>query len=278
MTARQRIRLRKDSPRIDFETEVDWQERHRILKVDFPTTVYTKEVLEEIQFGYIRRPTHKSRQYEQDLYETCHHKYAVLTDGDNGFALLNDCKYGLSAQDSRLSLTLLRSPAMPDMTADRGRQLFTYSILPFSGPFLHSRVIQEAYELNVNVTVSGFERGGRRKISDAGMAADGISPFLLESGCAAAESASFFRLEGGHAVLETCKPAFDRKDGVVLRLYEAGGCAGKTMLHVPDSVTRLYDCNMLEEARQEMKLTEGKAELCFHAFEIKTLLLVISGE
>lgn len=277
-TARQRIRLRKDSPRIDFETEVDWQERHRILKVDFPTTVYTKEVLEEIQFGYIRRPTHKSRQYEQDLYETCHHKYAALTDGENGFALLNDCKYGLSAQDSRLSLTLLRSPAMPDMTADRGRQLFTYSILPFSGPFLHSRVIQEAYELNVNVTVSGFERGGRRKISDAGMAADGISPFLLESGCAAAESASFFRLEGGHAVLETCKPAFDRKDGVVLRLYEAGGCAGKTMLHVPDSVTRLYDCNMLEEARQEMKLTEGKAELCFHAFEIKTLLLVISGE
>ena len=65
-------------------------------------------MLQEIQFGYIRRPTHKSRQYEQDLYETCHHKYAVLTDGENGFALWNDCKYGLSAKDSRLSLTLLR--------------------------------------------------------------------------------------------------------------------------------------------------------------------------
>ncbi len=261
-TARQRIRFRKDSPRIDFETEVDWQERHRILKVDFPTTVYTKEVLEEIQFGYIRRPTHKSRQYEQDMYETCHHKYAVLTDGENGFAILNNCKYGLSAQDSRLSLTLLRAPVMPDMTADSGQQLFTYSILPFSGPFLHSRVMQEAYELNVDVTVSGI----------------GSSPFRWESGRAAAESVSFFRLEGGHAVLETCKPAFDRKDGVVLRLYEAGGCAGKTILHVPDSVIRIYDCNMLEEARQELKLAEGRAELCFHAFEIKTLLLVISGE
>ncbi|MDE6516311.1 MAG: hypothetical protein K2L18_00460, partial [Acetatifactor sp.] len=148
-TARQKVYFAADSPRIDFETEIDWRERHRVLKVDFPTTVYTKEVLEEIQFGYIRRPTHKSRQYEQDLYETCHHKYAVLTDGENGFAVLNDCKYGISAEDSRLSLTLLRAPVIPDMRADLGVQRFTYSILPFTGPFVRSRVTEEAYECNV---------------------------------------------------------------------------------------------------------------------------------
>lgn len=155
-TAHQRIILAADSPRIDFETKVDWRERHRVLKVDFPTTVYTKEVLEEIQFGYIKRPTHRSRRYEQDLYETCHHKYAALTDGENGFAVLNDCKYGLSAEDSRLSLTLLRAPVLPDMTADMGVHCFTYSILPFSGSFAASRVTEEAYECNVEVTASGF--------------------------------------------------------------------------------------------------------------------------
>ena len=262
-TARQKIRFRADSPRIDFETQVDWQERHRILKVDFPTTVYTKEVLEEIQFGYVRRPTHKSRQYEQDLYETCHHKYAVLTDGENGFAVLNDCKYGLSAEDSRLSLTLLRAPVAPDMRADRGMQQFTYSILPFSGPFVYSRVTEEAYECNVSVSASEFKEG----CPEGGFGA-----------CPVVQERSFFRLEGGHGVLETCKPAFDRADGVVVRLYESKGCAGTAILSVPERVRQVFDCNMLEEQRQELELREGKVRLAFRGFEIKTLLLVVSGD
>jgi len=254
-TARQKIYFSVNSPRIDFETEVDWRERHRILKVDFPTTVYTREVLEEIQFGYIKRPTHRSRRYEQDLYETCHHKYAVLTDGENGFAVLNDCKYGLSAEDSRLSLTLLRAPVLPDMTADMGVHHFTYSILPFPGPFVGSRVTEEAYECNVEVTASGCTG---RPAPDA-----------------AAASVSFFALEGGHAVLETCKPAFDRKNAVVLRLYESKGCAGATVLTLPGNVKRAYACNLLEEPERELEIREGRLGLSFRAFEIKTVLLEV---
>lgn len=254
-TATQRIHLSAESPRIDFETEIDWHERHRILKVDFPTTVYTKEVLEEIQFGYIKRPTHRSRQYERDLYETSHHKYAALTDGENGLAVLNDCKYGISAQDSRLSLTLLRAPVIPDMTADMGIHKFTYSILPFSGAFAQSRVTEEAYECNVEVTQAA-----------SGEAAVPQTP-------EAAERVSFFAVEGGHVVLETCKPAFDREKGVVLRLYESKGCAGTTVLTVPDNVDHVYACNMLEETAEELTVQEGKVTLRFRAFEIKTLML-----
>ena len=262
-TARQRIILGVRSPRIDFETEIDWRERHRILKVDFPTTVYTKEVLEEIQFGYIKRPTHKSRRYEQDLYETCHHKYAVLTDGENGFAVLNDCKYGLSAEDSRLSLTLLRAPVIPDMTADMGVHRFTYSVLPFSGPFAGSRVTEEAYECNVDVTASknpGTVCGGRGRFAPD----------------AAERAVSFFTLEGGHAVLETCKPAFDRENGVVLRLYESKGCAGMTTLTLlTQNIKRAYACNMLEETEEELEIRDNRLRLNFRAFEIKTILLEV---
>lgn len=250
-SVRQKIYFATDSPRIDFATEVDWHERHRILKVDFPTTVYTREVLQEIQFGYIKRPTHRSRQYERDLYETCHHKYAVLTDGDNGFAVLNDCKYGLSAEDSRLSLTLLRAPVIPDMTADQGKHSFTYSILPFEGPFVQSRVTEEAYECNVSITECGGSSGERSK------------------------SVSFFQLEGGHAILETCKPAYDDARGVVLRIYESKGCAGMSRLTVPSRVKRIFSCNMLEEKQEELKLSENVTELRFRPFEIKTLMLEV---
>ena len=299
-TAVQQIRFRKDSPRIDFVTEVDWQERHRILKADFPTTVFTREVLEEIQFGYIRRPTHKSRQYERDLYETSHHKYAVLTDGENGFALLNDCKYGISAENSRLSLTLLKAPVIPDMTADRGLHRFTYSILPFTGSFVRSRVTEEAYECNVEVL--GTEDGGQetsegttglwretdKKAVDSGRTAGDKTAepgqrlrektaFGDVSGCygedAVEESVSFFRLEGGHVILETCKPAFDEEDSVVLRLYESRGCAGKTVLSLPESVKRVWSCNLLEEKQEELEIREGKVELGFRSFEIKTVLM-----
>lgn len=290
-TALQQIRFDQNSPRIDFETEVDWRERHRILKVDFPTAVYTKEALEEIQFGYIRRPTHKSRQYEQDLYETCHHKYAVLTDGENGFALLNDCKYGISVQDSRLSLTLLRAPVIPDMTADQGRQRFTYSILPFSGSFVQSRVTQEAYECNVNAVSTDAEPGAAGSRPDTAFAAAGrCGGDLGAAGSrpdaafaaagrydakAAGEAVSFFRLEGGHVVLETCKPAFDEEGGVALRLYESRGCAGKTHLSLPEAVKKVFCCNMLEEKQQELEIREGGVTLDFHAFEIKTILLLL---
>lgn len=266
-TVRQKIILNMDSPRIDFETEIDWRERHRILKVDFPTTVYTKEVLEEIQFGYIKRPTHRSRRYEQDLYETCHHKYAALTDGENGFAVLNDCKFGLSAEDSRLSLTLLRAPVLPDMTADMGVHRFTYSILPFSGPFAASRVTEEAYELNVEVTASGcVNSGARGESTDSGVR---IDPDAAET------TFSFFALEGGHGVLETCKPAFDRENGVVLRLYESRGCAGVTTLKLNEAldVKRACICNMLEEPERELEIRDGRIKLNFRAFEIKTIML-----
>lgn len=276
-TARQRIILTYAGPGIDFETEIDWRERHRILKVDFPTTVYTREVLEEIQFGYIRRPTHRSRRYEQDLYETCHHKYAALTDGENGFAVLNDCKYGLSAEDSRLSLTLLRAPVLPDMTADMGVHRFTYSIMPFSGPFAASRVTEEAYERNVEVTVSGGGNSGAcGESTGSGKTVCGGGRFAPD----AAESAfSFFALEGGHAVLETCKPAFDREDGVVLRLYESKGCAGVATLKLNAAlhVKRACVCNMLEEPGQELEIRDGGIRLNFRAFEIKTILLEQGG-
>lgn len=273
-TAAQRILLRKDSPRIDFVTEVDWQERHRILKADFPTTVFTREALEEIQFGYIRRPTHKSRQYERDLYETSHHKYAALTDGENGFALLNDCKYGISAEDSRLSLTLLKAPVIPDRTADRGQQRFTYSVLPFRGAFAGSRVVEEAYECNVEIL--GTEDFAR-EAAEFGWMAEERAAYRRAFGSYGAdvvqEQVSFFRLEGGHVVLETCKPAFDEENGVVLRLYESRGCAGKTILSLPETVKRVWSCNLLEERQEELELREGKTELAFRAFEIRTLLM-----
>ena len=262
-----------DTPRIDFETKIDWHERHRLLKVDFPTAIYTREVLQEIQFGYIKRPTHRSRQYEKDLYETCHHKYAAFTDGENGLAILNDGRYGMSAKDSRMSLTLLRSPVIPDMTADQGQHTFTYSLLPFRGPFSKSRVVQEAYQLNISVTESRKDvlEAYQHNIPVTDSRKDTLEPiWSLNS-----EAVSFFRLESKHCILETCKPAMDEEKGVILRLYEAHGCAEKVILSVPSTVKAAFSCNMLEERQEELDIRDGRLTLQFRSFEIKTILLLV---
>lgn len=239
---------------ITFETKLDWHERHRILKVDFPTSIFTKEVLEEIQFGYVKRPTHKSRQFERDYYETCHHKYAALTDGENGLAVLNDCKYGISAKDSRLSLTLLKSPVMPDMHADQGEHEISYALYPFNGPFNHSRVPEAGYEFN-------------------------LAPTVAEGTTEKAQAVSFFEVEGARVMIDTCKPAMDVKEAAVLRLYESMGSAGGCKVFLPKEVEKCFICNMLEEKQQETKVKEANGrkyvELSFRAFEIKTLLLEI---
>lgn len=262
-TWQQDIRFDVNVDWIAFETKVDWHERHRILKVDFPTTIYTKEAIEEIQFGYLKRPTHKSRQFEKDMYETCHHKYAALTDGENGLAILNDCKYGISAQDSRLSLTLLKAPVMPDMNADQGEHEFSYALYPFDGPFNHSDVPQAGYEFNMEPTNTWANAGNE-----------------VVNATDDSQAVSFFQVEGAHVMIDTCKPAMDEKKAAILRMYEYMGSAGSCKLFLPKEVQKCFVCNMLEEKQQELEMreTEGRKYvegLKFHAFEIKTLMLEV---
>lgn len=60
----QYIRLDAESTRLEFETVIDWKELHRLLKVAFPVRVFAENGINEMQFGYVERPTRRSRTYE----------------------------------------------------------------------------------------------------------------------------------------------------------------------------------------------------------------------
>src|SRR5690606_35046939 len=87
----QEIMLKRSSRLLKFRTKVDWKEKHKLLKVEFPATLYTDEALHEIQFGYVKRPTHRSRPHDADRFEVCQHKWSALVEGERTFAILNDC-------------------------------------------------------------------------------------------------------------------------------------------------------------------------------------------
>ncbi|MDY7041502.1 MAG: glycoside hydrolase family 38 C-terminal domain-containing protein, partial [Chloroflexota bacterium] len=143
----QRISLACDSPRLDFDTIIDWQERHTLLKVAFPVEVLSPVATYEIQWGNVERPTHRNTSWDWARFETCAQKWADLSEGGYGVSLLNDCKYGHDIQGNVIRLSLLRSPTMPDPEADQGEHRFIYGLLPHAGKW-DEATIAAAYALN----------------------------------------------------------------------------------------------------------------------------------
>lgn len=145
---RQAILLHAASRRLDFVTDVDWRERHRMLRVAFPVAIRAADASYEIQCGYIRRPTHRNTSWDLARFEAVAHRYLDLSEDGYGVALLNDGKYGHKAVGNILDLNLLRSPAYPDADADRGLHRFTYSLYPHPGDLVGCDLVEQAASLN----------------------------------------------------------------------------------------------------------------------------------
>ena len=144
---RQRVYLTYNSKRIDFNTEIDWHESHIFLKAAFPVNILSPTATYEIQWGNVERPTHRNTSWDWAKFETAAQKWADLSEGNYGVALLNDSKYGYECKHNELRLSPLKSATMPDPVADQGRHIMTYSLLPHIGDW-RGEVIEQAYDLN----------------------------------------------------------------------------------------------------------------------------------
>ncbi|NIM49093.1 MAG: alpha-mannosidase, partial [Gemmatimonadales bacterium] len=219
------------------------------LKVAFPVTIHANEALHEIQFGHIARPNHCSRQYDADRFEVANHKWTALVEGMRGCAVLNDCKYGVNVLGNSINLTLLRSPLAPDMTADQGRQEFTYAFYSWNGSLADSDLVREAYELNVPARTA---RG-------------------------TGEERSLFSIDASNVIIETVKPAEDRSRDVIVRLYEAMRTATRCTLATSLPIDAAHETTMLEGEPVPLPLTDTGVSLDFRPFEIKTVRLSLAG-
>ncbi|MFP4977588.1 alpha-mannosidase [Paenibacillus sp. CN-4] len=145
---RQELVLYRRDRRIDFRTQVSWNEANKLLKVGFPIDVVTSKATYEIPFGALERVTHRNTSWEQAQYEVCGHRFADVSEYGYGVSLLNDCKYGYDTQGSTIRLSLLRAPKWPDVTADLGEHEFTYSLYPHEGDWRAAHTLRKAAELN----------------------------------------------------------------------------------------------------------------------------------
>ena len=234
-----------DSPRVDFHTLVDWKSPHRLLKVGFDLDVSAARARSEIQFGSIERSTTANNSLELAKFEVCNRNFTDVSESRFGVAVLNDCKYGISVTDCNLRLSLHRGGTHPDGTGDCGQHEMTYALLPHDGAFRAETVVHPAYALNVpTVAVKG---------------AANLPPFAV--------------IDAPNVIVEAVKPAEDESDAFVLRLYECEGCKTTTGVSLAASAARAELTNLLEDALEDVPVSDGKLSLTFRPFEVKTLKL-----
>jgi len=160
-------------------------------------------------------------------------------------SLLNDCKYGYSANGSILSLTLLRCGNSPNPDADKERHTFVYSILPHMGDIRQADVVKEAYILNNPLLVVN----GKPEKSDI------------------PKAFSLFDCDG--AVLDTVKHAEDG-EGWVLRFYEPYNSAQTVNLMCGKKIKKAIFVDLLENCidDKDLKITDNSLAFKIKPFEI----------
>ena len=105
---------------VEMESEVEWREDMKFLKVEFPVDILNSEASYETQYGIIKRPTHYNTSWDMAKFEVCCHKWADLSENGYGVSILNDSKYGFATAGNMMRLSLLRAPKAPDPHADMG--------------------------------------------------------------------------------------------------------------------------------------------------------------
>jgi alpha-mannosidase len=251
----QRISLFRNSARLDFYTEIDWQERHTLLKVAFPVDILSPLATYEIQWGNVQRPIHRNTSWDWARFETCAQKWVDLGEDGYGVSLLNDCKYGHDITDNVIRLSLLRSPSWPDPHADRGQHSFAYSLLPHADGW-RQHTVSQAYLLNDPIIF---------------LKRDTEHPAVSRRG-----ALSLVRTDAPNVVIETIKQAEDG-DGVIVRLYEAHNRRGEVTLHTQLPVRTAWQTNLLEQGRSQLQVSDKQVRFSIKPYQIMTIKLLFDN-
>ena len=235
-------------PRVDVKMQVDWREKHILLKVAFPLSVHSDKATFEIPYGSIERPTTRNTPAEQAKFEVPAQRWGDLSDTKHGFSLLNDSKYGYDLRGNVLRLSLLRSPEWPDPHADEGHHEFTYSLYPHAGTWRDAQTVRRGYELNYKLMAMGSQK---------------------HEGILSGEY-SFVRVEPDNVVLTAVKKSED-DDSVVLRFYEWAGRDGDITLHLPAGAQSASETDLMERSIADLAVYHDAVTVHTRPYEIKTL-------
>lgn len=253
----QRIRLRRGGRRVECDTEVEWRESEKLLKVAFPLDLRAEHSSAEIQFGHIRRPLHTNTSWDAARFEVYAHRFVHVGEAGYGVAIANDASYGHDmsrgtrpdgGSTTTVRLSLVRGPRFPDPRADHGKHRFGYVLAPGSDI---AGAVGEGYRANLPLR----RVPGSRPVPPVVAVDDGGT---------------------GAVIVEAVKAADDRSGDLVLRLYEALGGRARATVTPCVAVTEVLETDLLERpiaAAPAIPVIEGRFGIELRPFQIRTLVL-----
>lgn len=240
--------------RLLLDTEVDWHETEKFLKLTFPLDVHAERYASETQFGHFHRPTHTNTSWEAAKFEACNHRFVHVEEPGWGVAIVNDSTYGHDVTrtvrtdgdrgtTTTVRVSLLRAPRFPDPETDQGVHRFRHALIPGAGI---GDAVREGWRINLP----------ERRVTGA----DEVAPLVT--------------VDKDAVVITAVKLADDGSGDVVVRLHEAHGGRVRATLAAGFEVADAAATDLLERPLAETVEREGgRVSLRLRPFELVTLRL-----
>ena len=233
----QTILIHKQLPYIQIDHDVNWADSGYMLRSETEPAVWSNVVHNDIQFGYLDRPTTDNDAHEKAQFEICCQKWFDISEENRGLAVLNNAKNGFMAKKGIISLDLLRSTDYPCVKGDQKPTHYSYAFYPHAGGFdpVGVDALAEVY-------------GARYLYGDT-----------------AGQMPAF---DQAQIRISAFKPAYDG-NGYILRAFECVGKAAKTKLTMPAGLRLVEEVNLLEDA-----MGQAEQNMEFKPFQIRSFRLL----
>ncbi|MFF5860868.1 alpha-mannosidase [Streptomyces sp. NPDC012751] len=242
--------------RLVVDTEVDWHETEKFLKLAFPLDVHAERYASETQYGHAYRPTHTNTSWEAAKFEACNHRFLHLEEPGWGVAVVNDSTYGHDVTrtvrtdtdhgtTTTVRVSLLRAPRFPDPETDQGVHRFRHALVPGAAI---ADAVREGWRINLP----------ERRLTGARE----VTPLITADNDA--------------VVVTAVKLADDGSGDVVVRFHEAHGGRARTTLTAGFAVADVTVTDLLERPLSEETAPEHDGEritVRLRPFQLMTLRL-----
>ncbi|MBQ0826046.1 alpha-mannosidase [Streptomyces tagetis] len=252
----QLLSLTEGERRLEVETEVDWHETEKFLKLAFPLDVRAEQYASETQFGHVHRPTHTNTSWDAARFEACNHRFVHVGEPGWGVAVVNDATYGHDVTRSvradgdlgtttTVRVSLLRAPRFPDPHTDQGVHRFRHALVP--GAEIGDAV-REGWRINLP----------ERRRTGAGA----VAPLIT--------------VDRDAVVVTAVKLADDGSGDVVVRFHEAHGGRVRATLTSGFGADGVQETDLLERPLPRTpapRLDGDRIAVALRPFQLMTLRL-----
>lgn len=197
-------------------------------------------------------------------FEVCCHKFADLSEHGYGVSILNDSKYGFATVGNTMRLSLLRSPKAPDDTADMGRHLIRWAIMPHKGG-LGAETVRAAFAFNNPLKLLAT-KSREFALTQPPILLQGDENLILDA------------IKRGEDDEDVSLGDLPKRKGrsVIIRIYESLGGRSRGTVVTTWPISKVFKTNLLEDDDEEVPFRDNRFKIDLGPFQVGTYRLCLA--